>query len=144
MNASLNSTNTEPREIAPGLTQEWLHGGRVEFFKLTDATRESIDAWIDTALETLAQWPANRPYYGLVQMSLSVAHVVIVNGYARQRIEELLPAFPSVNGYQAILLPRTVMKNVAGFVQRLFEESNRPPHLFYDMDNAFAWLDEQL
>lgn len=144
MNTGLNSTNSEPREIAPGLTQEWLHGGQVEFFKLTDATRESVDAWIDTALETLAQWPANRPYYGLVQMTLSAAHVIMVNGFARQRIEELAKAFPAIGGYQVILLPRMVMKNVSGFVERLFDGSNRPPQLFYDMDYLFAWLDQEL
>ena len=144
MNTGLDFTDSEPREIVPGLTQEWLHEGRVEFFKLTDATQEIIDAWIDTALETLVRWPTNRPYYGLVQMSISVAHVIIVNGHARQRIEELAKALPSISGQQAILMPRSVMKNVSGFVQRLFEESSRPPHLFYDMDNAFAWLDQQV
>ncbi len=144
MNTGINITNNEPREIVPGLTQEWLHGGQVEFFKLTDATQEIIDAWIDTALETLVGWPANRPYYGLVQMSISTAHVIIVNAYARQRIEELAKAFPVISGQQAILMPRSVMKNVSGFVQRLFEESSRPPHLFYDMDNVFAWLDQQV
>ncbi|MBI5928923.1 MAG: hypothetical protein HY862_06420 [Chloroflexi bacterium] len=144
MNAGLDSTNHEPREIAPGLTQEWLYDGQVEFFKLTDATREAIDAWIDATLESLIHWPVNRPYYGLVQMSTSAAHIIIVNGYARQRIEELMQSFPSISGYHAILMPRTVMKNVTSFVQRLFEESSRPTQIFFDMDNVFAWLDGQL
>jgi hypothetical protein len=144
MTTGLNPTQREPREIAPGVTQEWLYDGQVEFFKLTDATREAIDAWIDTMLATLANWPPNHPHFGLVQISTSAAHIMIVNAYARQRIEELITAFPNVKGHLAILMPRTIMKNVTNFVERLFEHSNRPVEIFYDLDNVFAWLDELL
>src|SRR5688500_550371 len=84
MNATLENSPVEA--IAPGLTRQWLHGGKIVVFKLENSSRELTDAWFEAVLESYKACQPGQLYLSLQDLS---ARNLTTTPYGRKRIGEL-------------------------------------------------------
>jgi hypothetical protein len=55
--------------LIPGLSVEVLEGGSILAYTLSSAQTTTISAWSELAVSTLKQWPKDRPYLALHDLS---------------------------------------------------------------------------
>ncbi|MCL4879337.1 MAG: hypothetical protein KJ064_21950 [Anaerolineae bacterium] len=130
---------TETRTL--DVLRQWFFEERVVAFTLKNSSRENIDRFADWIIETLENWPVEKPL--LIAYDLSTT---IFTPQARKRALEVYEAVPTtVQGRTAIVFP----KNALGNFMKIFANKSmrvQNPRMerrfFVNLDEAAAWLNE--
>lgn len=130
-------------KIAPGVTREWLAEGRVVKYTLTNTLVDSLEAWAETAIQTMEAWPPDRPYLAIHDVS---APAVILTPHARRCSQRIASAAPALKGRVAVIVPRGALGHLLRiFLNRLMINSGkRLLKAFFSQEEALAWLEEAL
>lgn len=130
-------------QITPHLIRYWLFDKRVVVYQPNGASRETVDAWHDLVVETADQWPTDRPYLEIHDMSNST-----VTPYARQRAQELVEHLNHRRGRTAIILPSSQVgrQMMSLLINITFRRWNRTMErqVFTSLQRATAWVKEML
>ncbi|MBK8023718.1 MAG: hypothetical protein IPK19_20345 [Chloroflexi bacterium] len=140
--------------IASGISCETLYDGRVIAYTVSSVSKASITQWSNIALQTLQEWPKDRPYLALHDISkpgigllyaASVENDIFNIGIvpaARTRIQEelLLP-----NPGWTLALALVVSPSLSGrFARLLFQDASQETSIYqkayFDRSSALAWL----
>src|SRR4030042_2161438 len=112
--------------IAPGITLEWLHEGKIPVFTMATVARASIDAWIERLKKLTFEWAADRPFLSLHDIS---DKNVGATPYFRGRVEEIQTWRPEGEAHIGLVLPRTIQgKVIQMFVQA---RQGQPVRVFF-------------
>lgn len=122
---------------------EWLQEGRIAVFRAKDCFPETIDAWYQTSLDIIKNWPETKPYLVLTNLT-----ELGLTPYARQRTEELAVLMPQyLSGRVAVIISRGVL----GYGLRIFGTTrlkalvpNLTFEFFFEEAKALEWLEEAL
>lgn len=81
---SSNTPNmpTKVEKPYPGITQEWYNDGDIVLYKITGVTQDVVDNWAQLVLDTLKDWPKDKPYlaiHDLSQPGVSLQYAAMVN-----------------------------------------------------------------
>ncbi|MBL8132291.1 MAG: hypothetical protein JNL42_10575 [Anaerolineae bacterium] len=140
--------------IASGITCESLYDGRVIAYTVSSVSRAAINQWSSIAVQTLQDWPKDRPYLALHDISKpgigllyaasvdnDIFNVGIVPA-ARPRIqEEILKPNPG----WSLALALVVSPSLSGrFARLLFHDASQETSIqqkaYFDRSSALAWL----
>jgi len=131
-------------EIAPGFTREWHCDRQIIVYVPTSATRQMVDWWLDTAIQTALDWEGGKPYLAMHDLSHPD---VVLTPYARQRTREAVRKLPDYLARSATVVTPSVM----GHIMKLFVAFDmRKDHpslerkVFFARRTAFRWLMEKL
>jgi hypothetical protein len=143
--SSSDSPTTSPEAspaieaVAPGITLEWLHDGRIPVFTMATVARTSIDAWIERLKKLTQEWQADRPFLSMHDIS---DRNVGATPYFRARVEEIPTWRPEGEAHIALVLPRTIQgKVIQMFVQA---RKGQPVRIFFTREEGLAWLQSHL
>jgi hypothetical protein len=128
-------------QIVPGMTRQWLLDRQIVIFTMMSPSRDVVDAWISTVKATMENWPGNRPYLALHDMT---SNKVSLTPYARKRAEELLPISAKVPGYAAIVLPRSFIAQVIRLFLRSQKQQGVNNAVFFSQAEALVWLKSKM
>lgn len=128
-------------EIIPGITRQLLDDDTIALIISADAERHKVDVWAQTVIDLMTNWPKDRPYIAVYDVSQSA-----ITPYTRKKSEEVAQVGAKVLkdhpvGY-ALVLPSSVLGNIMRvFVQR--DIARRYPMwevgVFTKRDDAVAW-----
>jgi hypothetical protein len=139
-------------ELRPGLMREWLHDEQIVVYTITQASLPAIHAWSEAINNTLKQWPADRPYlavYDLSRTSLTYVASLVKDIYSVEIIpasrEQTAPA--PVNPIVRAKLAVVVSYSLTGRVARILslKDSGIREHgenfrTFFARQAAMDWL----
>jgi hypothetical protein len=128
-------------QIVPGMTRQWLLDRQIVVFTMTSPSRDIVDAWIDTVKATMENWPGDRPYLAIHDLT---SNKVSLTPYARKRTEELLPLSAKVPGYAAIVLSRSFMAQVIRLFLRSQKQQGVNNVVFFSRQEALEWLKSKI
>ena len=141
-------------EIASGITSERLYDDRVIVYTILSVNLTAINRWSSSAIQTLEDWPKNRPYLALHDISrpgIGLLYVTAVQNdifnigvvpEARKRIQEdLLKPNPDWKVALALVVSPSLSSRLA---QLLFHDATdeTPIHrkAYFDRSSALTWL----
>jgi hypothetical protein len=154
------SQNWKPERtnvIDDALTLEWYAGDAIVAYILADMSLEVLQTWSDAALDVLRNWPPDRPYLALYDLSRSG----IVLGFyslARKRMCSLgitkegeeraldcLAQRQNPNARVALYISMSYSGHLGGFLTRAdarkMQSSQIEYEAFYSQEAALNWLD---
>lgn len=128
--------------ITSNLTREWREPDLVVLV-MTDVRRETVDAYIQTLLDQLAEWPREAVLYGLYDIS---APGVSLTPYFRSRLIEIADYLKATGKRtcSAIVVPNTLMFRIFTLFGDMF--TNRTgddiitQKMFLNQQAALNWL----
>lgn len=118
------TTQKTREEIHPAVIREWLHDDHIVAYTLGDVAREAIDAWAEAVIDLQRQWPDDRSYLALYDVS----SIPALTPYARKRAEDIASnaAQMEIEGRYAVVLKRSIISMIIRlFMQRDLTERNR-------------------
>ncbi|MEP7285381.1 MAG: hypothetical protein ABI947_06405 [Chloroflexota bacterium] len=126
-------------QIYPGVTRIWLHKGQIVCYTVTSVTRAAADAWLNSAVELVAQWPADQPYLSIHDFSEAT-----LTPFIRKRSVEANKAMPpTLFGRSAVIMPRTFVNHIIRlFVTTDLSHANKriQRDVFFRLEEATEWL----
>ncbi len=132
---------------------EWLYDRQVVIYRLLSPRRSSLTAWSEQALRTLEEWPKDRPYRAIHDISQSglgmlycrnVQNDVLNVGVlpeARPQVEALLAKYPNWAVFLAVVMTGSLSGQVHRFVH--YPETAKPSinaKTFLARPQALDWL----
>jgi hypothetical protein len=135
------TTNNSVEQLTPGL-QLRRHGEILELTVL-DLTRATVDAWIHCIESEVKSKPNGSILFWL--QDVTACKLVAISPYLRERMKQM--AFdlhkiaPATIGYNALVLPRTVITQVANlFIISMSSRDKGKRMIFFDHDTGMQWL----
>ncbi len=129
-------------QVTPSVTFEWILDGRACLMALADMKRETVDAWADKIAAVAREWPADRPFAAMYDVSASW---IGLTPYVRERsagLAKLRPELPWA--YNAIILPRNVMTQFMALFVRTSERKKIDAKAFFSREEGLTWLKKVL
>ncbi len=125
-------------QLSQAVTREWLCDGQIVAYTVTDARRESVDAWVNAFKEDIMNWPLDRPFRVLHDLS---ARGAVSTPYARMRAQEVVAVRPEVKGRAALVLSGSLVNSLIHvWLNRQSEKTPRIRKTFLTREQAIAWL----
>ena len=142
----LDRTLVNPQVVAPGVTFEWTHEGRIVLFRLTTIARDSLDAYAEHYIRAVGDASATQPFLAMVDFSHDE---MSFTPYLRQKINEMEAAVPGdVPGKLALLMENTMRSQVFRLIMRAFEAPRMKKQfqrqIFLNEADAIKWLEQGL
>ncbi len=119
-------------------TIERLEDG-FDCMRLHSVSRQAIDAWFAWISEIVRNWDPVIPYRVLYDLT---DNAVSYTGYMRVQALKVNEMRPEVKGRIAIYMRRDANATIVSLVGRVRSKSPRPFRVFYNKDEALAWLRE--
>jgi hypothetical protein len=144
--------------ITPELHVVRHHEGRVLAFQVTALNRATIERWSEFVVTTLRQWPEDRPYLALHDLSarkvaLSYATIVKQNilklgltDAGQQQINQIIDARPTFVARVALVFNTEFSGHLGQFM--IAQKAGGNPAVqyktFFEVTDAMAWLEAGL
>lgn len=128
-------------ELAPGISQYWLMDHQIVVFEATQSTRVVVDAWVNTVMDVMKNWPKDCPYLALHDFR---GKNIAFTPYARKRAQELVPLSSPVPGYAAVIVPGSFVAQIIMLFMRTQKAGNINNQLFFSYDEGLRWLESKL
>jgi hypothetical protein len=132
----------EDKWITEHIRRYWLFNKRVVVYQPTGVSRQIVDEWFDTVMETLAHWPE-----GQTMLAIHDMRAATLTPYVRARSQELTRKNAHLQGHSLIVLP----KNLYGEFIRIFVNTvitRDQPHIkrlvMTSLDDAVAYMQKVL
>lgn len=136
------------------ITHEWLHHNQIISYTLKSARMSSIAKWSDLSLEVLRDWPKDRPYLALHDISQSgigVLYLAAVNydvfnigvvPKAREQVESIVKAHSSWNLALAVVVSPSLSGQMAKlqFAPQYSGSVDIQAKAFFYHSAALKWL----
>ncbi|MEP7288023.1 MAG: hypothetical protein ABI947_19900 [Chloroflexota bacterium] len=119
------------------MTHQRLLNRQIVVSKITSVSRDVVDAWINTVKATMENWPEERPYLAIHDLT---SDRVSLTPYARTRAEELIPLGAKVPGYAGIVLPKSFVAQLIRLFMRTQRKQGVHNEIFFSMEEATNWL----
>ncbi|MBX3084053.1 MAG: hypothetical protein KF716_20630 [Anaerolineae bacterium] len=134
-------SNSEPREVMPGLTVEELLDGDILIVTIKDSSRVLVDGFVAFATEHM-RTHAHLPFdYMLVDQSQSFA--AFNTPYGKAKMQELMKVIPAgKHAYVSLVLPKTFVIQLAQTFLRAITREGTISRIFFTKQDALAWLME--
>ncbi len=134
--------HTQPEHLARGVMREVLDDGGIVVFTLIDLADETVDVWVEACLELMERCrDEGQPLRVLQDLARPG---VVQTAYSRARGNTVTNAFPDLKGRIGyVMQPGITSQRVGRYVQGQ-EHHYRERRIFYDRDEAIAWLREDL
>ncbi len=128
-------------QIAPGITLQWLHQGRIAYFTIRTNRASAWEAWLAAEIRIKGAWPVERPFLSL--------HEALWDGAAftpsiRTYMVQAAQFRPEVKFYSAAILPKTPTAQLVKLVLRTVHMPNGQPQVFFTVQEGIAWLESKL
>jgi hypothetical protein len=139
------------------VTRDWIDDNRIVLFRLHAATASAINHWSETALQTLQDWPQDRPYLALHDLSqpgigllymMAVQYDVFNIGITpdgRKCAASMIRARPDWLLSLALVVSYSLTGRMAKL--RVFQTDTEDFHLqtkvFFNLRSAEEWLRRQ-
>jgi len=139
-NCSWNERNFDgTKELAKGITLQWLENGRIVFFDVNTVDRAAIDIWLGCSLALVKSWPAEVPYLAIQSVVGSA-----LTPYTRERSAQTVALTPKyLRGRSAVVMPRTIFNQAIQLfvtINLARENTNIQRKVFLDRAEAVRWL----
>lgn len=132
----------EENSIADNLTYHTIENGSITVVTIKTVLRESVDAWSKWTYDRIANWQDNKkPYLVLYDMTYPN---VSFTPYMRGKATETNDLRQDVKGKIALYLTRSTLATLMSLFARLRRSSSRQLRIFFNYDEAVAWLKEDL
>ncbi|MCI0708700.1 MAG: hypothetical protein L0154_00920 [Chloroflexi bacterium] len=129
------------RDAGHDVSVEEIDDGDIIIFRLANQSRESIDAWTEEVIRYNERYQDKIAYiHDLTRPKLALT------SYGRKRIKDM-NANRENRGHVGVVMPHGPIVAVARFFlnREIFAmQPNVEIRLFYEMDEALAWLRERV
>ncbi|MCL4249015.1 MAG: hypothetical protein KJ065_12790 [Anaerolineae bacterium] len=137
-----------------GITRDWAFDGRIVIYELTAATVATITEWSELAVNTLRDWPKDRPYLALHDIShpgvgllyMIAAQDSVLNIGVSPGAEKLIQEITNANPDWKLALALVVSNSLSGSVaklkmfQKISPEDRVQSKIFFSRSSALGWL----
>lgn len=132
-------TNSEPRELMPGLTVEEMYDGDILVVNVKDSSRALVDGFVTFAIQHMKDY-ANKPYdYMLVDQSQSFA--AFNTPYGKAKMQDLMKEIPAGKiAYVSLVMPKTFVMQLAQTFLRAITREGTVSRIFFTRQDALTWL----
>jgi hypothetical protein len=121
------------------VTLEWINDHRIAFFTLPDVSRSTLDLWTDMIIQLIKDWPADKTYCALHDVSRPGAGLT---PYMRQKIMEIDRQSDHLRGRVAFISPKTFVSQIAKlYIQQTSRNRPLSSAIFFSQAEAIAWLE---
>lgn len=142
-------------EFEAGVQREWYLNKRVVAYRLVIVTQATIDIWARLVIQTLEEWPKDRPYLALhdlaapgvalIYASLTNFDMINLGITAEKRLqaEQFFDDYPGFRARVAVNFNLSFSGRMGKILTSTLVD-NHPAvtyKMFYNRDKAFAWLD---
>lgn len=117
--------------------KEWLADERVLCYRFTDTEPATIDAWTDDLTRELLNWPEERPWRLLLDITL---HGNIISAYALRQAREIAILRPEMGGRLAVLVSSSLAARMISLAIRSVTNRYRQRQMFSSEAHALQWL----
>lgn len=131
----------DAEEVVPGLFVQWLYDRRIVVFIAHNVSHQTIDAWVEVLQNTLKDWPEDRPFLSLYEMSFPEA---TLTPYMRSKLGEVIETHQNLTGRTAAVVRKTFLVQLVNLFLRGRRPGIRQRQIFYDYNEGLEWLKEML
>lgn len=129
-------------EFPFGLTRQWYCDKRIVAFSLQSVARQTIDSWFEILKMTMNEWPVDRKWLALHDISGN--DQMGFTPYMRARSQELYDYRSDVlQGFIAAVVPKTFVAQLVQLFFRMQRKTHYQNQLFFIRQNALVWLRKQ-
>jgi hypothetical protein len=128
-------------DLAEGIHIRVLDAGLVIVVECQTIQREAIDKLINWLKDRFSGWDAETPWLALYDLSLPGA---MVTPYMRAKTAEVNQLRADVGGRVAMVVRRDTTGNLLNMFTQLRPQDQRPLRVWFNRDDALAWLRELL
>lgn len=130
---------SEPVELTPGLTFQWLFGDFAICFTALHASRTLIDTWANKVLEVARDWPAERPFFVLQDFS---AKDCASTPYGRAKNKELQKSNTHLKLVAALVMQNNLTMQLSRFfINSMPQRKNKPEiYITFTRNDGLNWL----
>ncbi|MCC7447818.1 MAG: hypothetical protein IT324_10390 [Anaerolineae bacterium] len=137
------NTPSQPNveQFGPYLTREWLDDRQIILYTATSVSRDVIDQWVESIRGLRADWPPDRPFLNLYDLSSTDTSLT---PYIRQRFQELMQEYHAYHGRTAIVIKKSFL---AQLLQMFLDSQPKGPRqrkIFFNRDQGLQWLRQAL
>lgn len=136
-----DETPVETEVLAPYLMRQWLLNRRIVVYKVTEATRHAVDAWIDAVKETRQLWPPDQVYLAIHEFS-DVR--IMLTPYARTQSSAIITEGSHAPGYAAIVVRHGVIGQAIQVFLKLQHHQLNENQVFFSYKEALNWLKSKI
>jgi len=133
----MENTRQAVQTVAPNITLEWVHDGQIAVFEIRTVSRDSFDGWFQTVTKLMDTWPVDRPLLTVQDNSYPGA---AFTPSLREHSRQIANRRPEVTMHTAVVLSKTLVVQFVEFFLRTMQKPNRQTRIFYNRENAIAWL----
>lgn len=145
-------------ELEPGIIREWYLDKKIVAYRVATVTQSTADAWGRLIVKTLDEWPKDRPYLALhdlsapgvalIYASLTNFDIVNIGVTAERRLEaeKFFDEYPEFRARVCINFNLSFSGRMGKVLTSTFVD-NHPSVLyktFYNREKALAWLNSAL
>jgi hypothetical protein len=116
--------------------KQWLAEGRVLCYRFSDTAQDTIDAWAADLIDEFMNWPTDKPWRLMLDISLRGG---IVSAYSLRRAREIANLRPEVRGRLSIVIGSRLAAQVISLALRS-TNSYRQRQVFATEAGALQWL----
>ncbi|MBZ0291476.1 MAG: hypothetical protein K8L99_02815 [Anaerolineae bacterium] len=117
--------------------KEWLADEQVLCYRFFDTEPATIDAWSEDLTSELLNWPEERPWRLLLDITLRGN---IISAYALRQAREISMLRPELDGRLAILVSSPLAVRMISLAIRSTTNRYRQRLVFGREDKALQWL----
>jgi hypothetical protein len=137
--------NVPVEQLAPGL--QLRRRGEILELMVTDLTRETVDAWVKCIKTEAEAKPDGSVLFWL--QDVSACKLVAISPYLREKMKQMAfdlhKTVPNTIGYNALVLPRTVITQVANlFIISMPSRDKGKRMIFFERNLAVRWLESKV
>ena len=137
-----NTLSSTKVQVTPAVLKETFQDGKILAFTVSSIRRETIDAWVDSAVKELVNWKDGLPFLTLQDFS-SVSNFSFTP-YMRQRSDEMVKPRPDIIGRTAVVLQKGFSARLVQVFLLAKKDKFRQRRLFFSREAAMNWLEEWL
>lgn len=139
------NTNNAVENIADGVKRQWILDGDVVLYTMTDSSKDNVDAYIESNIQMVREWPRPKPFLNVQDIS---SGEVLLTPYFRTRLQEVEAVLKEYkqDGFSAIILPDTFMFRIFSMFGRFFTQrvgTGLEQRYFTDTDKGIEWITEK-
>lgn len=128
-------------QLSPGVCREWFDDGQIAVYRVLDGSNETIDAYINAALDQLKTARPHRPLlmiHDLTSENLAFTH------YFRKRGDEITHYMEThnVSSVSAVILPKSgIARPIQSYSEQFVERAKQANQRNFDsFEDGLAWV----